>query len=368
MYGELPKDAQVGQPVSAAEWNKVKNLALAAAKQGGVGTRSTSQGTSQHTVPLPVEMYAAVIVEGPSLYSDNRYWVQKLLARHIPASFAGSTTTSRVVFDASSTFTNDDAGDVFVVTATNLDEQFNGATTHRLPPGTPVQLFALPLGDGVAFFFWKNPEDEFWGELGGRTATDTRTEVTLADLAEGDIVTITVTDTNENTQQLQYEVSAGQTEAEIAEAIAGLIEEAEGLFDDVTATSGGDIIVTNSTNGSTITASVSGSGSAASCSNEFKWSYPFTEKLPDGEGWTDGARSGTALNTAEANNDGSGYEGNNIGVTGCSGNEDKIWLSPADRGNPIVRIKATLDVNGEWVYRFYAPNGVEVQCATTGST
>ncbi|MGB1125533.1 MAG: hypothetical protein ACPG4Q_10035 [Phycisphaeraceae bacterium] len=110
-------------------------------------------------------------------------------------------------------------------------------------------------------------------------------------------------------------------------------------------------------------------GNAANGTN--KWKYAWTEQERTSTGWQDltGGRSGTtladfALNSLEANNDGTGIQGNSIDIDGAVFTDNTDLEIQAVQGDPVVRMYVDLDVTaGGLAYSFEYVNAVDGECA-----
>lgn len=110
-------------------------------------------------------------------------------------------------------------------------------------------------------------------------------------------------------------------------------------------------------------------GNAANGTN--KWKYAWTEQERTSTGWQDltGGRSGTtladfALNSLEANNDGTGIQGNSIDIDGAVFTDNTGLEIQAVQGDPVVRMYVDLDVTaGGLAYSFEYVNAVDGECA-----
>lgn len=109
-------------------------------------------------------------------------------------------------------------------------------------------------------------------------------------------------------------------------------------------------------------------GNAANGTN--KWKYAWTEQERTSTGWQDltGGRSGTtladfALNSLEANNDGTGIQGNSIDIDGAVFTDNTDLEIQAVQGDPVVRMYVDLDVTaGGLAYSFEYVNAVDGEC------
>ena len=113
-------------------------------------------------------------------------------------------------------------------------------------------------------------------------------------------------------------------------------------------------------------------GSASNGTNQ--WKYAWTEMERTTTGWQtkSGGRSGTtttgfALNSVEANNDGSGVEGNSIDLGGKVFTDNDQLALQAVRGNPIVRMWVET-VSDTMVYSFEYVNAVDGECTEDDDT
>lgn len=96
-----------------------------------------------------------------------------------------------------------------------------------------------------------------------------------------------------------------------------------------------------------------------------RWKYAWTEQQMNGDSWEDksGGRSGTtssnyALNLVEANNDGSGVQGNGVNLSNLTG----TFAIKAIAGDPVVQMHQKTDVNGTVKYYFSQVNAVDGTC------
>jgi hypothetical protein len=109
-------------------------------------------------------------------------------------------------------------------------------------------------------------------------------------------------------------------------------------------------------------------GNAADGTN--KWKYAWTEQQRTAAGWqdlTDG-RSGTtttgfAVNANEANNDGTGIQGNSIDIDGTVFDDNSDLELVAVQGDPVVRMWADIDSSGNTAYSFEYTNAIDGECA-----
>lgn len=109
-------------------------------------------------------------------------------------------------------------------------------------------------------------------------------------------------------------------------------------------------------------------GNAANGTN--KWKYAWTEQERTSTGWQDltGGRSGTtttdfALNSLEANNDGTGIQGNSIDIDGAVFTDNTDLEIQAVQGDPVVWMHVDLDVTaGGLAYSFEYVNAVDGEC------
>lgn len=96
-----------------------------------------------------------------------------------------------------------------------------------------------------------------------------------------------------------------------------------------------------------------------------KWTYTVREQMPTTTGWTDlpGGREVEATNGYEANNSDSGVQGNGVDLDGqiFTDNGD-LGMVPFG-GSAVVEVKRRQLSTGEYVYRFFAPNLIDGECA-----
>lgn len=109
-------------------------------------------------------------------------------------------------------------------------------------------------------------------------------------------------------------------------------------------------------------------GNAANGTN--KWKYAWTEQERTSTGWSDltNGRSGTtgsgfALNSLEANNDGSGVQGNSIDIDGTVFDDNSDLEIQPVQGDPVVKMWAEQDSTGTIAYSFEYVNAVDGECA-----
>ena len=109
-------------------------------------------------------------------------------------------------------------------------------------------------------------------------------------------------------------------------------------------------------------------GNAADGTN--KWKYAWTEQQRTAAGWQDlsGGRSGTtstgfAVNANEANNDGTGVQGNSIDIDGTVFDDNSDLEIQPVQGDPVVRMWAELSSTNTLVYTFEYVNAVDGECA-----
>ena len=110
-------------------------------------------------------------------------------------------------------------------------------------------------------------------------------------------------------------------------------------------------------------------GNAADGTN--KWKYAWTEQQRTASGWQDlsGGRSGTtstdfAVNANEANNDGTGVQGNSIDIDGTVFDDNSDLEIQAVQGDPVVRMYVETDITaGGLAYSFEYVNAVDGECA-----
>lgn len=108
-------------------------------------------------------------------------------------------------------------------------------------------------------------------------------------------------------------------------------------------------------------------GSATNGTN--KWKYAWAEQERSSSGWADltGGRSGTtstgfALNSIEANNDGTGIQGNSVDIDGTLFDDNTgLEIQPV-QGDPVVRMWAEEDTGGTIAYSFEYVNAVDGDC------
>lgn len=100
-----------------------------------------------------------------------------------------------------------------------------------------------------------------------------------------------------------------------------------------------------------------------------KWKYAWTEQERTSTGWQDlsGGRSGTtstnfAINSIEANNDGTGIQGNSIDIDGTIFDDNSDLEIQAVQGDPVVRMYGDLLSDGSLVYTFQYVNAVDGEC------
>jgi hypothetical protein len=109
-------------------------------------------------------------------------------------------------------------------------------------------------------------------------------------------------------------------------------------------------------------------GNAADGTN--KWKYAWTEQQRTATGWQDlsGGRSGTtstdfAVNANEANNDGTGVQGNSIDIDGTVFDDNSDLEIQPVQGDPVVRVWAEMSSTATLVYTFEYVNAVDGECA-----
>lgn len=97
-----------------------------------------------------------------------------------------------------------------------------------------------------------------------------------------------------------------------------------------------------------------------------KWTYEVTEQTQTDSGWedlTNGRVVSAVLNGAEANNSGSGVQGNGVDLDG------QIFTDNADlelqkiQGSPVVWVVRTYHTDGTAVYAFSMSNAIDGECA-----
>ena len=100
-----------------------------------------------------------------------------------------------------------------------------------------------------------------------------------------------------------------------------------------------------------------------------KWKYAWTEQTRTAAGWedlTDG-RTGTtssdfAINSLEANNDGTGVQGNSIDIDGAVFTDNSgLEIQPV-QGDPVVRMIVDI-IDAAQLYTFEYVNAVDGECA-----
>jgi len=109
-------------------------------------------------------------------------------------------------------------------------------------------------------------------------------------------------------------------------------------------------------------------GNAADGTN--KWKYAWTEQQRTATGWQDlsGGRTGTtttdfAVNANEANNDGTGVQGNSIDIDGTVFDDNSDLEIQPVQGDPVVRVWAEMSSTSTLVYTFEYVNAVDGECA-----
>lgn len=109
-------------------------------------------------------------------------------------------------------------------------------------------------------------------------------------------------------------------------------------------------------------------GNATNGTNQ--WKYAWTEQVRTSTGWQDAAnaRTGTtssdyALNACEANNDGTGIQGNSIDIDGAvfTDNSD-LEIQPV-QGDPVVWAWRGVDASNNPCLTFEYVNAVDGECA-----
>ena len=100
-----------------------------------------------------------------------------------------------------------------------------------------------------------------------------------------------------------------------------------------------------------------------------QWKYAWTEQVRTSTGWQDAAnaRTGTtssdyALNACEANNDGTGVQGNSVDIDGSifTDNTD-LDIQPV-QGDPVVWAWRGVDASGEPCLTFEYVNAIDGEC------
>lgn len=109
-------------------------------------------------------------------------------------------------------------------------------------------------------------------------------------------------------------------------------------------------------------------GNATNGTNQ--WKYAWTEQVRTSTGWQDAANARTgatssdfALNACEANNDGTGIQGNSIDIDGTvfTDNSD-LEIQPV-QGDPVVWAWRGVDASGNPCLTFEYVNAVDGNCA-----
>jgi len=109
-------------------------------------------------------------------------------------------------------------------------------------------------------------------------------------------------------------------------------------------------------------------GNATNGTNQ--WKYAWTEQVRTSTGWQNAAnaRSGTtssdfALNACEANNSGSGVQGNSVDIDGQTFTDNSdLELQPV-QGNPVVWARRGTDTSGNACLTFEYQNAIDGECA-----
>lgn len=105
-------------------------------------------------------------------------------------------------------------------------------------------------------------------------------------------------------------------------------------------------------------------GSTADGDN--KWTYAFTEQERTAGGWqnkTDGRTGSGAVNSAEANNSGSGVQGNGVDIDGSIFTDNSDLALKPIQGEPVVRMWEEALADGTKVYTFTLANAIDGECA-----
>lgn len=109
-------------------------------------------------------------------------------------------------------------------------------------------------------------------------------------------------------------------------------------------------------------------GNAADGTN--KWKYAWTEQQRTASGWQDlsGGRTGTtttgfAVNGIEANNDGTGIQGNSVDIDGTIFDDNTDLEIQPVQGDPVVRMWVDADSSGALAYTFEYVNAIDGECA-----
>lgn len=99
-----------------------------------------------------------------------------------------------------------------------------------------------------------------------------------------------------------------------------------------------------------------------------RWKYAWTEVTRTATAWADtsGGRSGTtttnfALNGMEANNDGTGIQGNGVDIDGTIFTDNTGLAIQPIQGSPVVAMEGRL-VDGVLMFTFFAVNAVDGEC------
>lgn len=96
-----------------------------------------------------------------------------------------------------------------------------------------------------------------------------------------------------------------------------------------------------------------------------KWTYAVTEQTQSASGFadlTDGRNLTGVLNTAEANNDGTGTQGNSIDIDGTVFDDNTSLAIQPVEGDPVVWVVRTYDTDGTALYAFQYENAVDGPC------
>lgn len=109
-------------------------------------------------------------------------------------------------------------------------------------------------------------------------------------------------------------------------------------------------------------------GSASIGTN--RWKYAWTEQRRTSTGFENltSGRTGTtstdfAINSVEANNDGTGIQGNSVDIDGTIFDDNTGLELQAVRGDPVVRMWVDTDADGNTAFTFEYVNAIDGECA-----
>ena len=97
-----------------------------------------------------------------------------------------------------------------------------------------------------------------------------------------------------------------------------------------------------------------------------KWTYTVTEQVYSATGWadlTDGRSVSAVRNGMEANNDGTGIQGNGVDIDGTIFTDNTDLEIQPIQGDPVVWVRRTYDTDGTAIYAFSMTNAVDGDCA-----